>query len=93
MSSVMVVDMLNFTFGVKTYEFSEEGTNIDQITNPGEELVEYISKKIASQNFEKLVLVGPVQYTSNFKNQISSQLQLNFGQKNPIEIELKEGWN
>ena len=37
--SVMVVDMLNFTFGVKTYEFSEEGTNIDQITNPGEELV------------------------------------------------------
>ena len=70
--SVMVVDMLNFTFGVKTYEFREEGNNIDQITYPGEELFEYSIKKIASQNFEKLVLVGPVQYTSNFKNQISS---------------------
>lgn len=89
--SVMVMDMCNFSLGIKSYEFCEEGTSIDETTEKGENLIKFIASKVADKEFEKLVFVGPTSYTSEIKNDLSSQLQLNYAKKN-LEIELKEKW-
>ena len=70
--SIMVTDMTNFALGTKTYEFCETGVTIDQTVTTGKELVEFLANKTVTNHFEKLVLVGPVSYTSEIKNQISS---------------------
>lgn len=90
--SIMVVDVMNFTLGTKTYEFCEEGTFVDQTNKTGTDLSSFLADKAASKKFEKLVLVGPTSFTSDLKNQMSSQLQTNYSNINPIEIELKERW-
>lgn len=90
--SIMVVDALNFALGTKTYEFCEEGTFVDQTVKTGQELSQFLAEKAVTRKFEKLILVGPTIFTSELKNQVSSQLQLNQSNINPIEIELKEKW-